>query len=88
MLASRASTWPRDHFCRSTRASAPILADEVERVLADIDADPGPAATPPPIGVKERVARDIKCICLERIKAWRDIPRASYFLIGGGEQRR
>src|SRR5260221_2475881 len=40
ILASRASTWPRDHFCRSTmapRASWPTM----ERVLADIDADHG-----------------------------------------------
>jgi transposase len=31
----RASTWPRDHFCRSTIA---IEADDMERILADIDA--------------------------------------------------
>src|SRR5215831_21239817 len=36
-LASRASTWPRDHFCRST--IAPRRSYDVERVLADIDAD-------------------------------------------------
>jgi hypothetical protein len=45
-LTSRASTWPRDHFCRSTMlpqhdAAAAILADDVERVLTDIDADHG-----------------------------------------------
>jgi hypothetical protein len=38
-LASRASTWPRDHFCRSTDGAARIGANDVERVLADIDAD-------------------------------------------------
>src|SRR3981189_170126 len=37
-LASRASTWPRDHFCRSTIAPL-IVAHDVERVLADIDSD-------------------------------------------------
>src|SRR5262245_58209624 len=36
-LASRHSSWPRDHFCRST----PVLAYEVKRGLADIDADHG-----------------------------------------------
>src|SRR5467141_4807008 len=38
--ASRASTWPRDHFCRSTmapRASWPTTWNE----FADIDADHG-----------------------------------------------
>src|SRR5262245_65740327 len=40
-LASRASTWPRDHFCRSTIVTVLILANDVERVLADIDADYG-----------------------------------------------
>jgi hypothetical protein len=39
-LANRASTWPRDHFCRSD-GTALILANDVERVLADIDADYG-----------------------------------------------
>src|SRR6187431_2314088 len=39
-LENRASTWPRDHFWRSTmapRSSWPTM----ERVLADIDADDG-----------------------------------------------
>ena len=40
-LASRASTWPRDHFCRSTMAPRRIVAHNVERVLANIDADHG-----------------------------------------------
>jgi len=44
MLASRASTWPRDHFCRSTIGTALILADNVKRVLADIDTDHGDCA--------------------------------------------
>src|SRR6266436_4654397 len=41
VLASRASTWPRDHFCRSTmapRASWPTTWNEF---FADIDADHG-----------------------------------------------
>jgi hypothetical protein len=36
MFASRASTWPRVHFCRTTIAP-PIEASDVERVLADVD---------------------------------------------------
>jgi hypothetical protein len=40
-MASRVSTWPRDHFCRSTVAPALILADDVEQVLANIDAGYG-----------------------------------------------
>jgi hypothetical protein len=44
MLASRASTWPRDHFCRSTIAPRFVVSHEVERVLADIDADHGNGA--------------------------------------------
>jgi len=40
-LASRASTWPRDHLLPQHDAAAPILADEVERILADIDPDYG-----------------------------------------------
>jgi hypothetical protein len=43
-LASRVSTCPRDHFCRSTIAPALIVAYQVERVLADIDADHGNSA--------------------------------------------
>jgi hypothetical protein len=39
MLASRASICPRDHFCRSTIASRLSWPDDVERVLADIDAN-------------------------------------------------
>jgi hypothetical protein len=41
ILASRASTWPRDHFCRSTMAPRASWPHDVERVLADIDADHG-----------------------------------------------
>ena len=37
MFANRASTWPRDHFCRA----ALIKANNVERVLTNIDADYG-----------------------------------------------
>jgi hypothetical protein len=37
ILASRASTWLRDHFCRSTMAPRASWAHDVERVLADID---------------------------------------------------
>jgi hypothetical protein len=33
--------WPRDHFCRSTIAPASIRADDVERILANIDAHRG-----------------------------------------------
>jgi hypothetical protein len=39
MLASRACTWPRDHFWHD--GAARIVAHDVERVLADIDADHG-----------------------------------------------
>jgi hypothetical protein len=39
IFANRASTWPRDHFCRSTMA--PRRTNDVERVLVDIDADKG-----------------------------------------------
>src|SRR6478609_4463674 len=41
VLASRASTWPRDHFCRSTMAPRLSGSDDVERVLANIDASNG-----------------------------------------------
>jgi len=43
MLASRASIWPRDHFRRSTIAprAARIEPDDVERILANIDAHRG-----------------------------------------------
>src|ERR1700730_5772830 len=41
VLASRASTWPRDHFCRSTMAPRLSRTDDVERVLANIDASYG-----------------------------------------------
>src|SRR5713101_35255 len=41
MLASRVSTWPRDHFCRSAIAASVIETHDVERVLADIDANHG-----------------------------------------------
>jgi len=40
MLAKRASTWPRDHFWRSIMAPL-VVAYNVERVLADIDANHG-----------------------------------------------
>src|SRR5580704_11095154 len=40
-LASRASTWPRDHFLPQHDGAARIVAHDVERVLADIDADHG-----------------------------------------------
>jgi hypothetical protein len=40
-LASRACTWPRDHFLPQHNRTALILANDVERVLADIDADIG-----------------------------------------------
>src|SRR5215831_9479178 len=43
-LASRASTWPRDHFCRSTIAPRRSCPFQAERVLADIDADHGDCA--------------------------------------------
>ena len=36
-----ASTWPRDHFCPQHDGAARIVAYDVERVLADIDADHG-----------------------------------------------
>ena len=36
-----ASTWPRDHFCRSTISPRFVLPYDVERALADIDADFG-----------------------------------------------
>jgi len=39
ILASRAATWPRDHFCCSTMAPRASWPHDVERVLADIDAD-------------------------------------------------
>ena len=39
MLARQASTWPRDSFRRITIAPVLFEADEVERVLADVDAD-------------------------------------------------
>src|SRR5229473_2080343 len=39
ILASRASTWPRDHFCRSTMA--PRASWPTTWILADIDADHG-----------------------------------------------
>jgi len=41
-LAKRASTWPRDHFCRSTMAPRASLAhDRGNEFLANIDADHG-----------------------------------------------
>src|SRR3984893_4221540 len=42
ILAKRASTWPRDHFCRSM--IAPRSLWPTKRVLADIDADHGDCA--------------------------------------------
>ena len=42
MFANRASTWPRDDFRQHNRAAL-IKANNVERVLADIDADYGDA---------------------------------------------
>jgi hypothetical protein len=44
ILASRASTWPRDHFLPQHDGAARIVAHDVERVLADIDADDGDRA--------------------------------------------
>ena len=41
MLANRASTWPRDHFLPQHDGTALIVAHDVERILADIDADHG-----------------------------------------------
>ena len=41
LLARRVSTWPRDHFWRSTIRAALIVAYDMERVLADIDAEDG-----------------------------------------------
>jgi hypothetical protein len=41
MLAMRASTWPRDHFCRKRDCPTPIEADDVKRSLANVDADHG-----------------------------------------------
>jgi hypothetical protein len=41
MFANRDSTWLRDHFC----AAATIQTYNVERVLADIDADDGDGGT-------------------------------------------
>src|SRR5262245_19001409 len=38
ILASRSSTCPRDHLCRSTTAPR-IVADEMKRVLTNIDTD-------------------------------------------------
>src|SRR5262245_7533653 len=40
MFASRCPTWLRDHFWRRIR-TPPVEADDVERVLADVDADHG-----------------------------------------------
>jgi threonine/homoserine/homoserine lactone efflux protein len=60
MFASRASTWPRVHFLPHDDRAAPIEANDVERVLADVDAHRGnarvsaarhgcaPSAGPPP----------------------------------------
>ena len=41
ILANRASTWLRDHLCRSTIAPRASRPTNVERVLANIDADHG-----------------------------------------------
>ena len=41
ILASRASTWPRDHFLPQHDGAARIVAHDVERVLTDINADYG-----------------------------------------------
>src|SRR6516225_12237897 len=41
MLARRASTWPRDPLLPQGDGAAAIEADDVKRVLADIDADRG-----------------------------------------------
>jgi hypothetical protein len=41
MLASRVSTWPREHFCRSAIAPRLSRPYDLKRVLADIDADHG-----------------------------------------------
>jgi hypothetical protein len=40
IFANRASTWPRNHFCRST-ITPEIETNDVERVFADVDADDG-----------------------------------------------
>src|SRR6266478_6245615 len=41
ILASRASTWPRRPLLPQHDGAARIVAHDVERVLADIDADHG-----------------------------------------------
>ena len=41
ILANRASTWPRDPLLPQRDGAARIVAHDVERVLADIDADHG-----------------------------------------------
>jgi hypothetical protein len=41
IATSRASTCPRDHLCRSTIAPRRSEADDVERILVDIDAHRG-----------------------------------------------
>src|SRR6202165_758410 len=41
ILGSRASTWPRDPLLPQHDGAARIVAHDVERVLADIDADHG-----------------------------------------------
>jgi hypothetical protein len=40
IFASRASTWPRDHFCRSTMAPRPSRPTTWNE-FADVDADEG-----------------------------------------------
>src|SRR5271166_3218274 len=39
MLAKRASTWPRDHFCRSTMAPRSSWPTTWNEFFADIDTD-------------------------------------------------
>jgi len=41
IAASRASTWLRDHFLANDDRAASIQANNVERILADIDAHRG-----------------------------------------------
>jgi hypothetical protein len=41
MLASRASTWPCDHFLPQHDRAALIKTNDMERIFADIDAHRG-----------------------------------------------
>jgi hypothetical protein len=41
MFTSRASTGPRDHLLPQHDRAAPVEADDMERVLADVDAHRG-----------------------------------------------